>query len=170
MKFRDFEKYEVLYDGRIWSYKTNRFLKPSTLPSGYQQVALTDNEGNIKRYYIHRVVYEAFTCKPIQEGYEINHIDEKKYNNMVSNLELLTHKENMNFGTRNSRAAKSNTNNQKRSKAVGAYKDGKLVMTFPSTIEAQRQGFNQGHVSSCCRNCYLREGNNIYKGFEWKFI
>ena len=159
-------------------------MKPATLPNGYQQVALTDNEGNIKRYYIHRVVYEAFTGKPIQEGYEINHIDEKKYNNIVSNLELLTNKENMNFGTRNSRAAKSNTNNPKRSKAiskamtnnkklskkVGAFKDGKLVMIFPSTAEARRNGFNNVNISSCCRNCYNRPGNNVYKGFTWKYI
>ena len=29
-KFRNFEKYEVYEDGRIWSYKTNKWLKPKT--------------------------------------------------------------------------------------------------------------------------------------------
>ena len=43
-------------------------------------------------------------------------------------------------------------------------------MVFPSIAEAHRQGFNQGHVASCCRNCYLREGNNVYKGYEWRYL
>ena len=62
------------------------------------------------------------------------------------------------------------TNNPKISKAVGAFKDGELVMRFQSTKEAQRQGFNQSAVCSCCRNCFNRLGNNKYKGFEWRYI
>ena len=27
-KFRDYDKYEVFEDGRIWSYKSKKFLKP----------------------------------------------------------------------------------------------------------------------------------------------
>ena len=34
-KFRNFEKYEIYEDGRIWSYKTNRSLKPGTDKVGY---------------------------------------------------------------------------------------------------------------------------------------
>ena len=184
MKFRDYTKYEVFEDGRIWSYWTNKFLKPQTTKDGYQQVCLYDYEGKMKHYLVHRVVWEAVTGSPIPEGYEINHISEVKNENFFENLELVTHKENINFGTRNERASKSIsksmtnnkklskslTNNPKISKAVGAFKDGKLVLSFPSTREAQRQGFNQGHVAACCRNCYMREGNNVFKGFEWKYI
>ena len=47
-KFRNFEKYEVYEDGRIWSCKYKKFLKTVTLPSGYQIVSLSDNEGKIK--------------------------------------------------------------------------------------------------------------------------
>lgn len=164
MKFRDYTKYDVFEDGRIWSYSRNKFLKPHTLPNGYQQVYLTDNEGNSKMYYIHRVVWESVNGAPIPDGYEINHIDEIKYNNMISNLELVTPKENCNWGTRNERRAKS------QSKQVGAFQNGKLVLSFTSTQEAQRQGFNQCAVSMCCRNCYIREGNNFYKGYIWKYI
>lgn len=169
-KFRNFEKYEVYLDGRIWSYRKKKFLKPVTRKDGYQQVALYDNEGNMKMYYIHRVVYEAVTGSPIPSNMEINHRSEVKTENMVTNLELVSHKQNMNFGTRNSRASKANTNNPKRSKSVGAFKDGELVLTFLSTNEAGRQGFNQGAVAACCRNCYIREGNNVYRGFEWKYL
>ena len=164
MKFRDYTKYEVFEDGRIWSYYTNKFLKPGKKHNGYQVVVLFDNEGKPKTYLVHRVIYESVTRSPIPDGYYINHIDEMKDNNMISNLELVTHKENCNYGTRNKRMAKS------KSKQVGAYRNGELVMTFQSTREAGRQGFNQGSVAACCRNCFNKEGNNIYKGYEWKYL
>ena len=163
-KFRNFEKYEVYEDGRIWSYKSKKFLKPFTKKDGYQQVHLSDNEGKIKWYYVHRVVWESVTGEPIPEGYEINHRSEVKTENMITNLELVSHKENLNYGSRTERQAKS------LSRQVGAFKYGELVMTFQSTMEAGRQGFNQGNVSACCRNCFNRPGNNKYKGFTWKYI
>lgn len=101
--FRDFTKYEVYDDGRVWSYKSNKFLKPHLDKDGYYQIRLTDNEGKMKTYYLHRVVYEAVTSEPIQEGMQINHIDENKANNHISNLNLMSPKENCNWGTRNER-------------------------------------------------------------------
>lgn len=166
MKFRNYSNYEVFDDGRIWSYRKNRFLKPHTTTSGYKQVALTDNEGKMKWYSLHRVIYECVTGEPIPRGYDINHIDENKVNNVKSNLELLTHKENMNYGSRNQRARKALTNNPKRSKAVGAFdKNGKLVMTFPSTKEAGRNGFYGSHIADCCN---LKA--KTHKGFTWKYL
>lgn len=167
--YRDFTKYEIYSDGRIWSYKTNKFLKHQTRKDGYQQVVLYDNEGKPKMYRVHKVVYEAVTGNPIPEGLQINHIDENKANNRFENLNLMTPKENSNFGTRNERRAKKQTNGV-RSKAVGAFKNGELVFTFPSTREGGRNGFHQGHIAACCRNCYMREGNNVYKGYEWKYL
>lgn len=169
MKFRNFEKYEVYEDGRIWSYKYKKFLKPGTNKDGYQVVVLTDNEGKPKTYLLHRVVWESVTGEPIPKNLECNHIDENKKNCSFANINLLTRKENVNYGTRNSRASKTMTNG-KLSKQVGAYKDGELVITFKSIAEAQRNGFYSGAVSKCCRNCYNREGNNVYKGFEWRYI
>lgn len=82
---------------------------------------------------------------------------------------MLSHKENLNYGSRNSRAGKSiskaRINNTKISKSVGAYKDGKLVMTFPSTAEAGRQGYNQSHISACCRGEI-----KTHKGYSWRYI
>ena len=167
--FKDYTKYEVYPDGKIWSYSQKKWLKPYTRKDGYQQVSLVDNEGKKKLYRLHRVIYEAVTGSPIPEGYEINHISEAKDENFVENLQLLTHKQNLNYGSRNLRASKTKTNGV-RSKQVGAYKNGELVMTFLSTAEAGRQGFNQSAVAACCRNCYSREGNNVYKGFVWKYI
>lgn len=43
-KFLNYSNYEIYLDGKIWSYKKNRFLKLGTDTSGYQQVKLYDNE------------------------------------------------------------------------------------------------------------------------------
>ena len=167
--FKDFTKYEVYPDGKIWSYSQKKWLKPMTKKDGYQQVCLVDNGGKKKLYLLHRVVWEAVTGEPIPNNLQINHRSEVKTENFFANLELVSPKQNLNFGTRNSRASKTKTNG-KLSKQVGAYKDGKLVMTFLSTAEAGRNGFNQSAVAACCRNCYSREGNNVYKGFTWRYI
>ena len=166
--YKDFTKYEIYDDGRIWSYSRKKFLKPTT-KNGYQVVCLSDNEGNMKQYLVHRVVYESVTGAPIPDGLQVNHIDENKANNSISNLNLMTPKENTNWGSGIERCSKARING-KRSKAVGAFKNDELVMTFPSTKECGRQGFDSGNVASCCRNCYLREGNNVFKGFEWRYI
>lgn len=121
-KFRDFEKYEVFEDGKIWSYSHKKWLKPIKGPNGYQIVHLSDNEGKIKWYYVHRVIWESITGEPIPKDYEINHISEAKDENSITNLELVSHKQNCNWGTRNIRAgkgvSKANTNNPKRSKKL----------------------------------------------------
>lgn len=45
--------------------------------------------------YIHRIIWEAFKGK-IPEGYEIDHINTIRNDNRLSNLRLVTHKENCN--------------------------------------------------------------------------
>ena len=164
-KFRNFEKYEVYDDGRIWSYKSNKWLKPITQANGYQLVHLSDNECKRKWYLLHRVVWESVTGEPIPEGYEINHRNEIKTDNrFFENLELVSHKENLNYGTRNSRASKAQING-KRSKKVGAFKNGELIFTFPSAKEGGRNGFDQGHISACCRG-----ESKTHKGYTWRYI
>lgn len=171
--FKNYSKYEVYEDGRIWSYPHKKFLKPQTNKKGYQRVLLSDNDGKRKQYLVHRVVYESVSGEPIPEGMQVNHINEEKTDCSFANLNLLTPKENINFGTGIERRAKAQSKamtNGKLSKAVGAFLNGELIMSFPSASEAQRQGFNKGNISACCRNCFHREGNNIYKGYEWRYI
>lgn len=165
-KFRNYDKYEIYEDGRIWSYISNKWLKPKIDRDGYQIVCLSDNECKRKWYKVHRIVWESVTGSQIPKGYEINHLSEVKTENFFENLQLVSHKENCNFGTRNSRAAKANTNG-KCSKQVGAYKNGELVMVFKSTAEAGRQGFDQSNITKCCRGV---KNYKTHKGYEWKYI
>ena len=159
-KFRNYDNYEVFDDGKIWSYRKNKYLKPQTSNRGYQLVNLYDNDGNSKTYLLHRVIYETFSGEPIPDGMQINHRNEIKTDNrFFENLELVSPKENSNYGSRNSRVSKA------LSKQVGAFKNGELVMTFQSTQEASRQGFSQSHIVHCCNG-----ERKTHKGYEWRYI
>ena len=130
---------------------------------GYLLVHLS-KEGKKKMFKVHRLVYSAFNGE-IPSRMQVNHIDEDKMNNKLENLNLMTCKENINFGTRTERAAKTNTNNPLRSKPVIALNaDSKIVFEFPSTKEAGRQGFDQSHLSKCCRG-----EQKTHRGYRWKY-
>ena len=173
---QNFSRYQCFPSvGKIYDKKLKKFIEGYNHDCGYIQVSLQNDKGEWKTMKFHRVILESYRGEGIPIGYDVNHIDENKMNNSIKNLNLLTRKENINFGTRNERAskaiAKANKNNQMKSKQVGAFnKQGDLVYIFPSTREAQRQGFNSGAVVACCKNKYNREGNNIYKGYIWKYI
>jgi len=82
------DHYAVSEDGRVWSYKTDKWLKPATTSNGYKSVRLNNKTQNL-----HRLVAEAFCDKP--EGCnQVNHIDGDKTNNHASNLEWVTMSEN----------------------------------------------------------------------------
>ena len=163
----NFSDYIILpNEGLIWSKKSNRFIG-NKRADGYYQTALTDDNGKGINGYLHRFIWEA-VYGPIPEGMDVNHIDENKSNNSIFNLNLMTRKENVNFGTRNERigkaVAKALTNGVT-SKPVGAFLNGELKFTFPSTAEAGRNGFNQSNVASCCRGEL-----KTHKGYEWRYL
>ena len=98
--FKDVVGYEGLYtvseDGRIYSHISNKFLKPNVTKCGYATVQLFKNKTG-KRLLIHRLVAQAFIPNP-ENKEQVNHKDENKLNNQISNLEWNSRKENMNYG------------------------------------------------------------------------
>lgn len=114
-EWREIEGYEGLYSvsdmGRVRKNISGRILKPRNL-NGYQRVALYGKVGEPKGcrptdYFIHRLVADAFIDNPENKP-QINHINEDKSNNIVSNLEWCTALENSNHGTRTQRIAQAN--------------------------------------------------------------
>lgn len=103
--WKDIEGYEGVYHvsnlGRVKRVATNRVLQPYRNNVGYLLVYVCKN-GKRKTHRIHRLVAQAFIPNPENKP-EVNHLDENKSNNMVSNLEWSTRKENCNYGTRNER-------------------------------------------------------------------
>ena len=73
--------------------RSGKIISTKTLTSnGYPCASLCKN-GIIKTHNIHKLVCMAFFGKP-KNGFQINHIDGNKENNILSNLEYCTQSEN----------------------------------------------------------------------------
>ena len=171
---KDYEGlYEVSNFGEVKSlnYKKTgkeKLLSPGKDSKGYLQVILSKN--NIKNHFrINRLVWQTFVGE-IPPKWDVNHLDENKENNHLENLEACSHEKNINWGTRNAKVAaalRGVYNDPQKSKAVEAIDKitGRVVYTFPSTMEAGRQGFHSGHISDCCNG-----ERKSHKGFIWRYV
>jgi hypothetical protein len=83
---------EVNNNGGI-KFLKERILKPTYDQFGYPHVNIR-GEGSFYRKRIHRIVAETLIPNPLKKK-EVNHIDNDPKNNCVSNLEWVTHYENM---------------------------------------------------------------------------
>lgn len=90
--------YVIFENGKIYSLKTNKFLKPSVDTKGYLKVQLSDTFGIIKTYRVHVLVAKAFIKNDDPKNkIHVHHKDENKQNPDVSNLEWVTPKENLHY-------------------------------------------------------------------------
>jgi hypothetical protein len=85
--------YYAVEDGRIFSSKSNKYLKPSYDKQGYARVGIYTGNYKTKTIKIHRLIAETFISNPLNKT-DVNHIDGKKSNNAVLNLEWCTRSEN----------------------------------------------------------------------------
>lgn len=178
--------YEVSNLGRVKSLdynhtKQEKILRQVKMKNGYLYVNLYKNT-KMKLCRIHKLVANAFLENP--NGYTcVNHKDEDKTNNCVDNLEWCNQKYNVNFGTGIKRRvtntdykARTNKidykaisekqkNDPNKSKTVYQYdKQGNLIKIWESANECKRNGFNQGHISACCRG-ELKS----HRGYIWSY-
>lgn len=132
------DKYEVSSLGRV----RNRFriLKQGTSTHGYYQICLTHNykKTTLK---VHRLVAFAF-IKPVAGKSYVNHIDGNKKNNVVSNLEWCTAKENR------IHAVKNNIINHKLKPGDGVKIRGMYKNGFTQTYIADLFGVDQSMISN----------------------
>lgn len=157
--------YQVSSFGRVKSFygKKEHILKAQKISHGYLNVILY-KDGIKNNWLVHRLVANAFIPNPDNLPM-INHKDENKQNNLVSNLEWCDANYNINYGTRKQRLIEKLTNGPL-SKKVGQYsKDGQLIKIWPSIREAKRNGFNMGNIWSCCQGKIKTHG-----GFIWQYI
>ena len=94
--WKDIKDYEGLYQisnkGRVYSYRTNKFLSICYTSKGYQIVGFKINGKQVMKQ-IHRLVAESFIENPENKPC-VNHKDGNKENNCVDNLEWCTYSEN----------------------------------------------------------------------------
>ena len=179
--WKDVKDYEGLYQvsdrGNVRSVERRdsigrkvggRIMKPIPNANGYIKVNLYKN-GIRETKYIHRLVLEAFVENPSNFP-EVNHLDEVKDNNELSNLEWCDARYNNNYGTRIERFVQARS---KKVKAVNI-KTGEIIR-FKSTMEAGRKGYNQGNVAAACRGDYNNGSGKLvgdgytYRGYRWSY-
>lgn len=161
--WKDIKGYEGLY--QISDYgnvkrlagspkcKEDRIMTKSVSSNGYLFVTLYKN-GKSKTHRIHRLVLENFNPVENMENLEVNHLDEDRTNNNLSNLQWCTRQENLNYGNR----AKKYT--QSRGHKVKCIETGKV---YDSLREAERDtGCAHTHISDCIRGKQKTCG-----GYHW---
>lgn len=140
--------YQVSNFGRIRT-KNGKIRKNMKTIDGRMRIQLSKN-GEMRSYYIHRLVAEAFLINP-ENKKEIKHIDENKENNAVDNLKWCD---------------RFDINENKTGKSVLQYsKKNVLIKEWASQSEASRRlKIPQCHISSCCNGKLKTAG-----GYVWKF-
>ena len=91
--YEEFTGYGITSCGKVWSFKTNKFLKPWRDKDGYLRVRLSNGIKTNKTVGIHKLVALAYVPNP--DNLEtIDHIDNNKDHNYINNLRWLSRGEN----------------------------------------------------------------------------
>ena len=171
----NYEGYQVSNLGRVKSLERLRKGKNDSLVTvkekilkqqlvcGYYQIGLHKNS-KVRFYLVHRLVWFVFNGQ-IPEDMQVNHINEIKSDNRLSNLNLMTAKENINWGTGIERCAKKRINGKCSKSVLQFTLEDVFIKEYPSTHQAEREtGFNNGNISACCRG-----ERKTAHGFKWKY-
>ena len=181
-------QYAITSCGKVWSYKSKKFLAVDYDDKGYARVEIWKN-GKRKKCRVHRLVAEAYIPNPENKP-QVNHLNEVKTANYVSNLVWATAEENINYGTHNERVSKSMkkymsnpkhrehiSNKMKEYMSNPAHRENvrqkvskpvycvELDRVFESQKEAAAElGIHQNNLSLCCNGKLKTTG-----GLHWRF-
>jgi hypothetical protein len=184
--WKDIQGYENLYQissfgnvkslGNGGSNKSKEKLLKQRICKGYFNVGLC-KDGKQKKYQVHRLVAQAFLDNPNNYP-QVNHKNEIKIDNCISNLEWCTQAYNNNYGTRlerHSKTMKGKTHTQKTKdkmsishqiSIVQIHQSGLIVGVYDSAKEVSEVlGINRGDISSCLKGKQKTAG-----GFKFKYL
>lgn len=171
LDFMGFDGYEVSNWGRVKSLNYRHkgiegILKQGKDRYGYLFVVLCQNRER-KTFTVHRLVCLTFLENPLNLP-QINHKDENKENNCLNNLEWVSPKENINYGTRNDKVRKAHKGkpHYKQRKPILQYtKEGEFIREWDSiTTVSKELNLNKVNICMCCK----KKLKTAY-GFIWRY-
>ena len=137
-KHQVFSKYAASKNGNIINVKTKRIIKMINNGYGYLFFNLCDKKlEKPKTYSQHRFVFEVFKG-PIPRFFEIDHQNNDRSDNRIKNLQLLTHKQNV----------EKSRNKTIISTCTETGKERKFISLKTASIEL---GINHDSISKICR-------------------
>lgn len=151
---RDIEGYEGLYAitscGKVWSYRSQKFLSSYTQTCGYLAVKLWEN-GKEKQHYIHRLVAQAYLPNPDNLP-QVDHIDGDKTHNYVNNLQWISNRDNC------KKAKKGKI------KRIHCFETGKIYKNCSEATKAVGLASSKS-ISACCKG-YQKTA----AGYHWEYV
>ena len=133
---KEYPMYSVSTEGRIRKNSTRKILTPSKMRNGYLLINLFTGDGRRKKELVHRLVALTFLANEDRLP-EVNHIDGVRDNNVLTNLEWVTRKENVHKSSIPTR--------------IRVYrKNGAFVGSFTMIREACSElGLTESNLSAC---------------------
>ena len=173
--WKDVPGYEGLYQASIYGYVKSvdrvvpkgkkhvltpirgRVISPWIDRTGYLKVEMFKN-GKCHKEKLHQIIARTFIPNP-QNKETVNHKDENPLNNTVQNLEWMTNKENVNYGTRIQRDREEFGTRVKR---IAPNKNEDFYFTLHDA-EA-KTGIPRQSIS------YAIKHHTLLKGYRWEVI
>lgn len=157
----DFSNYYINKEGIIINKKNNnKIVKTHKNDNGYNVIHLYYSNNEKKHFQLHRLIGKYF----LKDGdkyyndnkYVINHIDENKSNNNITNLEWITHK--------------NNTIHSIGKKIAKINPDTDEIIKIYNTITEAYIELNKPWSSLITKVCNGQKGRKTIYGFKWKYV
>lgn len=167
--WKDINGYNGLYQisnfGKVKSLnyrksKKEKELTPKINNDGYLWVQLFGKPGK-NCFLIHRLVASAFIENP--NNYPvINHKDENKTNNAVTNLEWCTQRYNVLYSAGKQNRKRKLSRNKK---IAQLRKSGEVIKVWDNLVSIKHEtGWNDWHIEECCKG-----NRKTAKGYVWRY-
>ena len=160
-RVRSVDRVFIKKNGRMQPVK-GKILKQTKDKDGYYKVYLC-NQGLEKNVFVHRLVAEAFIPNPNNLP-QVNHINSKRDDNRVENLEWVTAKQNSEHAYKFGNGLKGL--DHKNSKQVGLFYNEKLISVFENVTRCAKIL----NIPRKTLERYIKEGKHLFQELLVKYI